>query len=84
MFVVYHALLLSGCLSGDPSEMAVMWTTFDPTDQSAVQYGEHGSAMTNNVTGKMVKFVDGGAHHFVRYMHTATLTGLTPATKYGR
>ena len=23
-----------------------MWTIFDPTDQSTVQYGEHGSVMT--------------------------------------
>jgi len=65
--------------------MVVMWTTFYPTNESVVQYGEHGvNHLVNNVTGKMVKFVDGGAHHVVRYMHTATLTGLTPATKYGR
>ena len=69
---------------GDPTEMVVMWTTFHPTDQSAVQYNEYGVDLTNNVTGKMVKFVDGGGRHVVRYMHTVTLTGLEPATQYGR
>ena len=48
--------------------MVVMWTTFYPTNESVVQYGEHGvNHLVNNVTGKMVKFVDGGAHHVVRY-----------------
>ncbi|XP_065919774.1 acid phosphatase type 7-like [Dysidea avara] len=68
--------------TGDPTEMVVMWTTFHPTDQSAVQYNEYGVDLTNNVTGKMVKFVDGGGRHVVRYMHTVTLTGLEPATQY--
>jgi len=67
---------------GDPTEMVVMWTTFHPTNQSAVQYSEYG--LSNNVTGKMVKFVDGGARHIIRYMHTVTLTDLKPATKYGK
>ena len=64
--------------------MVIMWTTFITTNTSMVVYGEHGSNMTNNVTGKSVKFVDGGKNHTVRYMHTVTLTGLKSATKYGR
>ena len=63
--------------------MVVMWTTFDTTNTSMVQYGEHSSSMTENVSGKMVEFVDGGKDHTVRYMHAVTLTGLKPATRYG-
>ncbi|XP_065920095.1 acid phosphatase type 7-like isoform X2 [Dysidea avara] len=66
----------------DPTEMVAMWTTFDPTDQSTVQYGEHGSDLLITVNGTMVKFVDGGKNHIVRYMHTVTLTGLKSATQY--
>ena len=72
------------CASGDASEMVVMWTTFDPTNESTVQYGKHGANLTNTTNGKMVKFVDGGSEHSVRYMHTVKLTGLKPATKYGK
>jgi len=64
--------------------MVVMWTTFHPTNQTAVRYGEYGVGLSNNVSGKMVKFVDGGDRHIIRYMHTVTLNGLKPATKYGR
>ena len=64
--------------------MVVMWTTFTSTNTSMVQYGEHGGNMTSTATGKMVKFVDGGKTHTVRYMHTATLNGLKSATKYGK
>ena len=72
------------CASGDASEMVVMWTTFDPTNESTVQYGEHGADLTNTANGSMVKFVDGGSERTVRYMHTVKLTGLKPATKYGK
>ena len=72
------------CASGDASEMVVMWTTFDPTNESTVQYGEHGTDLTNTANGKMVKFVDGGSEKSVRYMHTVILTGLKPAAKYGK
>jgi len=64
--------------------MVVMWTTFNSTNQSAVRYGENGSDLARTVSGKMMKFVDGGKNHTVRYMHTVTLTDLKPATKYGR
>ena len=69
---------------GDASEMMVMWTTFDPTNESTVQYGEHGADLNSTANGNMVKFVDGGKEHTVRYMHTAKLTGLKPASKYGK
>ena len=72
------------CVSGDASEMVVMWTTFDPTSDSTVQYGEHGGNLSNTVTGNMVKFVDGGSKHTVRYMHTVKLDALKPASKYGK
>ena len=72
------------CVSGDASEMVVMWTTFDPTNQSTVQYGEHGANLTNTANGNMVKFVDGGSERTVRYMHTVKLTALKPAFKYGK
>ena len=61
-----------------------MWTTFDPTSNSTVQYGDHGDDLTNTVNGNMVKFVDGGRRHTVRYMHTVTLLDLKPASKYGK
>ena len=64
--------------------MVVMWTTFTFTNTSMVQYSEHGGNMTSNVTGKAVKFVDGGKNHTVRYMHTVTLTSLKTSTKYGK
>ena len=70
-------------MSGDASEMIVMWTTFDPTDDSTVQYGNHGDDLTNTANGNMVKFVDGGSKHTVRYMHIVKLTALKPASKYG-
>jgi len=70
--------------AGDPTEMVVMWTTFHPTNHSVVLYGEQGMTLTNSITGEMMKFVDGGDRHIVRYMHTVTLTGLKPASKYGR
>ena len=60
-----------------------MWTTFAPTSDSIVHYGEHGASLTKTVNGNMKKFVDGGSKHTVRYMHTVTLTALKPATKYG-
>jgi len=69
---------------GDSTEMVVMWTTFTSANTSMVQYGEHGGNMTSNGTAKVVKFVDGGKNHTVRYMYTVTLTDLKPATKYGR
>ena len=72
------------CASGDASEMVVVWTTFDPTNDSTVQHGNHGDNLTNTANGNMVKFVDGGAKHTVRYMHTVKLTGLKPASKYGK
>ena len=72
------------CVSGDASEMVVMWTTFYPTNQSTVQYGEHGANLTNTANGNMVKFVDGGSERTVRYMHTVKLTALKPASKYGK
>jgi len=64
--------------------MVVMWTTFGPTNHSLIQYGEHGTNLTNTTHGDMVEFVDGGDRHIVRYMHTVTLTDLKPATKYGK
>ena len=72
------------CVSGDASEMVVMWTTFDPTSDSIVQYGKHGSNLSNTATGNMVKFVDGGSKHSVRYMHIVKLTALKPASKYSK
>ena len=77
-----HSTLL--CASGDASEMMVMWTTFDPTNESTVQYGEHGADLSNTANGNMTKFVDGGKEHTVRYMHIGKLTGLKPASKYGK
>ena len=72
------------CVSGDASGIVVMWTTFDPTSDSTVQYGEHGIKLSNTATGNMVKFVDGGSKHTVRYMHIVKLTALKPAYKYGK
>ena len=46
-----------------------MWTTFDQTNDSTVQYGDHGDDLANTANGNMVKFVDGGSKHTVRYMH---------------
>ena len=63
-----------------PSSVIVMWVTFAPSTQSMVKYGLTESALTTDVSGKMVKFDDGEK---VRYMHTVELSGLKPGTKYG-
>ena len=31
-----------------------MWTTFDPTNENTVQYGEHGADFTNTANGNIV------------------------------
>jgi hypothetical protein len=49
-----------------PSSVIVMWVTFAPSTQSMVKYGLTESALTTDVSGKMVKFDDGEK---VRYMH---------------
>ena len=63
--------------------MVVTWVTFDPTEVSQVQFGVHGSRLSNNASGTTTKFVDGGVAKSVRYVHRATLTGLQPLHKYG-
>ena len=61
-----------------------MWTTFNPTNESTVQYGEHGADLNSTANGNMTKFVDGGSEQSVRYMHIVKLTGLKLAFKYGK
>ena len=61
------------------SAFIVMWTTFTPSSESVVKYGLAESALTSNVSGKMVEFNDSKK---LRYIHSVELTGLKPGTKY--
>ncbi|KAK3578701.1 hypothetical protein CHS0354_008558 [Potamilus streckersoni] len=64
----------------DATMMAITWSTPDPTNASVVEYGING--FTQMVTGRMIKFVDGGKGAVVRYIHKAVMTALKPGAKY--
>ena len=55
---------------------------FDPTDDSTVQYGNHGDDLTNTANGNMVKFVDDGSKHTVRSRLTVVSRGAKKKQAY--
>jgi hypothetical protein len=68
---------------GDPTtSIAILWSTDEATDVSAVKYGE-GAALDQTASGATFRYIAGigGVGDTVR-MHEAHLCGLTPDTQY--
>uniref|UniRef100_A0A8R1HPZ0 Purple acid phosphatase n=1 Tax=Caenorhabditis japonica TaxID=281687 RepID=A0A8R1HPZ0_CAEJA len=64
--------------TGDMTEMAVTWNTFEPASQYVV-YKKVGTAIQATAFESSEKWVYGG---ITRYRHTATMTKLEYATEY--
>lgn len=74
-----------GFFVGDVTEMMITWVTMAANISSIVEYGLAEEALklqANSTTA--TKFVDGGSEKRVLYIHRVKLTGLKPATYYGR
>lgn len=56
------------------------WSTTDDTEESIVEYGIGGFALT--AKGNRTKFVDGGKEKRHQYIHRVYLKNLTPGQKY--
>ncbi|XP_075547053.1 acid phosphatase type 7 isoform X2 [Dermacentor variabilis] len=63
-----------------PTQMLVTWTTFDPTNDSVVEFGEDG--LDRQATGQSTKFYDGGSERRLIYIHRVLLEDLTPGAFY--
>lgn len=68
------------CYVESVSEIVVTWSTFDDSEESIVEYGINGFALT--ATGQSEQFIDGGADQHSQFIHKVTLADLTPSTKY--
>jgi len=68
-------------LTGDPTQMVVMWTTSESTNTSTVLYGlsDDPNALSSVATGNQSTYLWGG---WVGVLHTVILTDLTPSTQY--
>ncbi len=64
--------------------MVVSWSTINDTKGSAVKYGENLASLVYQALGNSTLFVDGGTENRSQYIHTVTLTGLTPGKTYGK
>jgi len=67
-------------LTGKPSEMCISWVTWDETESSSVLYGIIPSKLNRRTNGTL-------DHYYLPFyespaLHSATLTGLAPATRY--
>lgn len=70
--------------TGVPGSMVVTWTTFNKTE-SRVEYGVLGGRFFDKTAkGDATLFVDSGEEKRKMYIHRVKLTGLKPATAYGR
>ncbi|EYB84919.1 hypothetical protein Y032_0307g2022 [Ancylostoma ceylanicum] len=70
-------------LGESPTEMVVTWLTFDDPGKTLVNYGPATEKKPSQVIeGKCTEFVDKQRKTKRRYIHRATLTGLTPGTTY--
>ena len=70
---------------GDVTEMMITWVTTAGNISSIVEYGLAEQALKFKAVGSTAtKFVDGGSEKRVLYIHRVKLTGLEPATYYGR
>ncbi|KAL1423490.1 hypothetical protein MTO96_000021 [Rhipicephalus appendiculatus] len=63
-----------------PTQMLVTWTTFDPTNDSLVEFGKDGLDM--QARGHSTKFYDGGSERRLIYIHRVLLEDLTPGEFY--
>ncbi|XP_046431137.1 acid phosphatase type 7 isoform X1 [Neodiprion virginianus] len=61
-------------------DISITWTTMDKTQESIVQYGINGYALT--AKGNSTPFVDGGRKKHKQYIHRVLLKDLTPGSKY--
>ncbi|CAG9864506.1 unnamed protein product [Phyllotreta striolata] len=61
-------------------EIVVVWSTFNDTPSSVVEYGIGGLIL--RAEGESTKFVDGGREKRSQYIHKVVLKNLTPASKY--
>jgi hypothetical protein len=65
------------------SEMAVTWLSWFQGTQSVVEYGLHGQALTQSVSGDVTTFVDPDSEiGTTRYVHRAVMTGLKQGLQY--
>lgn len=62
-------------------DIVVTWSTKDKTEESFVEYGINGFALTEY--GNATLFVDGGKAKRKQYIHRVVLKDLTPDSKYG-
>jgi len=72
-------------IGSSPSEMNLQWSTIHGGDiktASSVEWGEDPNHMSNSVDGDSTIFVDGGEESYTQTHHLATMTGLSPSTKY--
>ncbi|KAH9374363.1 hypothetical protein HPB48_013407 [Haemaphysalis longicornis] len=60
--------------------MVVTWTTFDPTNESVVEFGEQ--SLDHRAIGNSSKFYDGGNERRLIIVHRVVLEDLTPGTTY--
>ncbi|KAH7968572.1 hypothetical protein HPB52_009807 [Rhipicephalus sanguineus] len=60
--------------------MLVTWTTFDPTNDSVVEFGEDG--LNKQARGQSTKFYDGGSERRLIYIHRVLLEDLRPGKFY--
>lgn len=64
-----------------PNQIVVTWNTLDdPEEESTVEYGVNGFALT--AVGTREKFVDGGNEKKIQFIHRVTLSDLEPDTKF--
>jgi Purple acid Phosphatase, N-terminal domain len=68
--------------AADASQMIISWVTLNSTKSSVVEYGI--SSLTFAAKGVENPFTDGGSEKRVIYVHTVTITGLTPGNKYSK
>ncbi|XP_077516899.1 acid phosphatase type 7-like isoform X3 [Amblyomma americanum] len=59
-----------------PTQMVVTWTTFHPTNESVVEFGENG--LDRRATGYSSKFYDGGSERRLIFIHRVVLEDLRP------
>ncbi|XP_019768604.2 acid phosphatase type 7 [Dendroctonus ponderosae] len=61
-------------------QIVVTWSTYNPTDDSIVEYGIGG--LINTATGQSRLFVDGGPEKHSQYIHRVVLSDLAPDSRY--
>lgn len=62
------------------SEIVVTWSTMTATNESVVEYGIGGYALS--ATGTEEEFVDGGSGKHTQYIHRVVLRDLQPSSRY--